>query len=215
MFPRAFRAVLGAFLLIGCPRALAAGPFAVELDGFASFSSLSPFSDASTVFDPWVDPDNPGTALTNSQLSLDNYPLLGGRGQSLSFLRSYPGYKDGSPGNRPVINYQVTWDGGGVDDKSQPVDNVSFFNRPFSNFTSTVVAGVRKNSAVLPFQYDDGSGEGTLTLRIDNTLAGTTTAISNLHIVPIQYVNPTTGAAPLYRQEFLRKRSPFSVLRMM
>src|SRR5439155_23241773 len=95
------------------------------------------------------------------------------------------------------------------------VDNVSFFNRPFSNFTSTVVAGVRKNSAVLPFQYDDGSGEGTLTLRIDNTLAGTTIATSNLHIVPIQYVNPSTGAAPLYREEFLRKVSPFSVLRMM
>jgi hypothetical protein len=215
MFPRAFRAVLGACLLIGCFRAHAAGPFAVELDGFASFSSLSPFSDASTVFDPWVDPDNPSTALPISQLSLDNYPLLSGRGQSLSFLRSYPGYKEGSPGNRPVINYQVTWDGGGVDDNNQPLNNVLFFNRPFTNFTSSVVNGVRKNSATLPFQYDDGSGEGTLTLRIDNTLAGTSTAVSNLHIVPVQYVNPSTGTAPLYREEFLRKVSPFTVLRMM
>src|SRR5205823_10246245 len=91
----------------------------------------------------------PGTALTNSQLSLDNYPLLGGRGQSLSFLRSYPGYKEGSPGNRPVINYQVTWDGGGLDENNQPLNNVLFFNRPFTNFTSTVVNGLRKNTAIL------------------------------------------------------------------
>jgi hypothetical protein len=33
--------------------------------------------------------------------------------------------------------------------------------------------------------------------------------------VPVQYINPQTGTAPLFRQEFLRKISPFKVLRMM
>src|SRR4051794_25342519 len=53
---RAFLAMVGVFLLAP---SLRAQPFAVELDGFASFSSLSPFSDASTVFDPWVAIDDP------------------------------------------------------------------------------------------------------------------------------------------------------------
>lgn len=220
MFSSARRCCFLAGILLLLPvRALAGTPpFAVELDGFASFSTISPYSDASTLFDPWVDPANPDANLPQSQLSVDNYPLLGVSAQAQTFLRAYPGWKQGTPGNRPVINYQVTWDGGGLDDATQqPVNNLSFVNFTFTpgTFTSTVVNGVRKNTAILPFHYDDDTGEGSLALRIDNTLPGTTAAVSNLHIVPVQYVNPQTGQAPLFRQEFLRKVSPFKVLRMM
>jgi hypothetical protein len=194
---------------------MGAGPFAVELDGFASFSTISPYSDATTLFDPWVQVDDPTVKIDTSQLSLDNYPLLGGQAQSTSFLRAYPGWREGTPDNRPVINYQVTWDGGGLDANNLPISNVSFVNRAMTNFTSTVVDGVRKNSAILPFQYDGPTGEGSLALRIDNTLAGTTTAVSNLHLIPTQYIDSTTGAAPLFREDFLRKVSPFKVLRFM
>lgn len=192
-----------------------AGPFAVELDGFASFSTISPYSDATTLFDPWVQVADPTIPLTTAELSLDNYPLLNETAQSTSFLRAYPGWKEGTPDNRPVINYQITWDGGGVDSNNQPLDNVTFVNRDLTNFTSTVVDGVRKNSAILPFQYDGPTGEGSVAIRIDNTLAGTTTAVSNLHMIPTQFIDPATGTAPLFREDFLRKVSPFKVLRFM
>ena len=202
-------------LLMASPCARAAGPFSVELDGFASFSTISPYSDATTLFDPWVDLNDPSTKLDNTQLSLDNYPILGLQAQATSFLRAYPGWRQGTPDNRPIINYQVTWDGGGLDNNNQALANVSFVNRQLTNFTSVVVDGVRKNSAILPFQYDSVSGEGSLALRIDNTLAGASTAVSNLHLIPTQYINPATGAAPLFREDFLRKISPFKVLRFM
>jgi len=202
-------------LLIAASCAMGAGPFSVELDGFASFSTISPYSDATTLFDPWVQVDNPDTVIPTNQLSLDNYPLLGSTAQSTSFLRAYPGWNQGTPDNRPIINYQVTWDGGGVDATNQPIDNVSFVNRPLTNFTSTIVDGVRKNTATLAFQYDGPTGQGSIALRIDNSLAGTTTAVSNLHLIPTQYIDPNTGVAPLFREDFLRKISPFKVLRFM
>lgn len=207
----------GILCLLPVRAAMAAPPFAVELDGFASFSTISPYSDASTLFDPWVDPADPTVKLSNAQLSLDNYPVLGTVAQSQTFLRAYPGWKQGTPGNRPVINYQVTWDGGGVGENDQPVNNLSFVNFNFvpGSFTSTVVGGVRKNTAILPFHYDEDTGEGSLAMRVDNTLPGTATAVSNLHIIPVQYIDQQTGQAPLFRQEFLRKVSPFKVLRMM
>jgi hypothetical protein len=78
-------------------RAHATPPFAVELDGFASFSTISPYTDATTLFDPWVDPADSSVKLSSTQLSLDNYPLLGVQGQAQTFLRAYPGWKQGSP----------------------------------------------------------------------------------------------------------------------
>jgi hypothetical protein len=212
---RARLLILSGVMCLVSPFARGAGPFSVELDGLASFATISPFTDATTEFDPWVQIDDPSTVLGLSQLSLDNYPILGVQAQATSFLRAYPGWKVGSPGNRPIIDYTVTWDGGGVDGSNQPLDNVSFVNRQLTNFTSVVVNGVRENSAILPFQYDDGSGEGSLALRIDNTLTGTTTAVSNLHLIPTQYIDPATGTAPLFREDFLRKISPFKVLRFM
>jgi hypothetical protein len=195
--------------------AAAAPPFSIELDGFASYTTLSPYSDAATLFDPWVDPADPDVSLPNAQLSVDNYPLLGVQAQATTFLRAYPGWREGTPDNRPVVNYRVTWDGGGLDANDQPVNNVSFVNRALTDFTSTLVNGVRKNSATLAFQYDGPTGEGSLALRIDNALPGVTTPVSNLRIIPTQYIDPVTGQAPTFRQEFLRKISPFKVLRMM
>jgi hypothetical protein len=209
-----FKLFLAAGVFAPTLRASAGGPFGVELDGLASFSTLAPFSDASTIFDPWIDPLTLNK-LPVAALSVDNYPLLGQQAQSTSYLRAYPGWEEGTVGNRPVVSYTVTWDGGGVDANSMALQNVSFVNLAGTNFTSTVVDGVRHNSMLLPFQYDNLSGEGTLALWIDNSLAGTAAAVSNLHITPTQYINPQTGQAPLFREEFLRKISPFKVLRMM
>lgn len=202
-------------LVAGAPVARAGGPFSVELDGLASYSTISPYSDAVTLFSDWVDPGNLSSPLAAALLNADNYPILGAVGEAQSFLRAYPGWREGTPGNRPVVQYQVTWDGGGVGANDQAINNLSFINFNMTGFTSTVVGGVRKNTAILPFQYDSATGEGSLALRIDNSIAGTTAAVSNLHIVPTSLINPSTGAAPVFREEFLRKVSPFKILRFM
>ncbi|MEZ0267270.1 MAG: dockerin type I domain-containing protein [Phycisphaerae bacterium] len=201
----------GVALLAACalpaPAARALQPYSIEVEGLASHSTISPFSDVTTLFDPWQ--TIPGGTVP--VLSGDNYPTLGSAADSLTFLRSYPGYKEGSPGNRPIINYQVTWEGGAAAGAS-----VSFLNRSLTGLASTALPDGRlKYTATLPFQYDDPTGMATLTLRVDNTLAGQTAAVSNLHITPTQYIKPATGTAPTYRQEFLRKVSPFSVIRFM
>lgn len=189
--------------------AAAATNYSVELDGIASYSTISPFVDASTVFSTWK--SFAGSDLVPEDLTLDNYPKLGVQAQSESFLRAYPGWREGAPGSRPVVNYTVTWEGGSAD---EGVKNVTFINRNYSSFTKTIDPNTGRilNTAVLPFQYDSGTGEGSLALRLDNTLPGTAVAVSNLHIIPnVPGIDP--GA--LYRDEFLRKVSPFKVLRMM
>jgi len=198
----------GLAIALGSGRAGAQLPYAVELDGLASYSTISPFSDATTLFEPWIPyGGNPAPAL-----DADNYPILGSQAEASTALRSYPGFREGTPGNRPVINYQVTWDGGADGGAS-----VFFINRQLTLNAAPVALpdGRLRYTATLPFQYDQQSGESSLILRLNNTIAGQTSAVSNLHIIPQQYINPQTGAAPLYRQEFLRKVSPFSVLRFM
>ncbi len=188
--------------------ALAQLPYGVELDGLASFSTLSPFTDATTIFSAWQTYDPNGPAL---QLDSENYPTLGTKAQSSSFLRAYPGWRAGTPENRPVINYRISWEDGGAGGSS-----IFFINQSLINITSLALPnGHIQYTGTLPFQYDASSGEASLALRVDNTLANTTYAVSNLHIVPQQYINPQTNTAPIFREEFLRKVSMFSVLRMM
>lgn len=209
--------VLLSGLLIGSAPALRAQqpmPISIELDGLADWSTLGAFNDITSIFGPWQDPATFST-ISSAQLSLDNYPVLGLRAQSNTYLRAYPGWREGTPGNRPTISYTVTWDGGGLDGNNQAINNISFLNQPVTNFTSTVVEGVRKNSANLLFKYNDHDGEATLTMYVDNSLAGTAVPVSNLHIVPTANINPQTGTAPMYREEFLRKISPFNILRFM
>ena len=201
-------ALVGLVLAIAPSRASALLPYSVELDGIASYSTISPFTDASNMFGAWAPyGGNPAPTLSD-----DNYPTLGSMAETSTALNAYPGWRQGTPGNRPIINYQVTWDGGAAGGAS-----VFFINRQLT-LTAPPVAlpnGQFRYTATLPFQYDSQSGESSLILRIDNSIAGQTSAVSNLHLIPQQYINPQNGTAPVYREEFLRKVSPFSVLRFM
>ncbi len=124
MLLKAQKIYIAVGLAMACANAAHAEiPFSVELDGLADFATISPYSDASTLFGPWKTYDS-SQNLSGASLSSDNYPTIGSQGQAISYLRTYPGWQEGAPGNRPTINYLVTWDGGAIDGSS-----LSFINK--------------------------------------------------------------------------------------
>lgn len=181
-------------------------PIGVELDGFAYWSTLSPFTDATSVFGSWEDLS--GGTFDSANLTLDNYPKLGYSAKAKSELNTYPAWRDPAA---PLVNYQVTWENGAAGGAS-----VSFNAGTLQVLSSQPTAGGgTQYTARWSMRYDAGSGGGIFDLRVDNTLAGTTAAVSNLRVVPEQYISQATNTAPIYREEFLRKISPFTTLRMM